>query len=58
MAIILNINTAFETASVTLSNDDKILAEEQSNSQKDHASFLEPAIKKICIDAQDLFTEY
>ena len=37
---------------MTLSNDDKILAEEQSNAQKEHASFLEPAIKKICADVK------
>ena len=48
MAIILNINTAFETALVTVSSDDEILVEAQSDSQKDHSSFLEPAIKKLC----------
>ena len=48
MAIILNINTAFETAFVSLSNNDDVINEAQSNSQKDHASFLEPAIKSIC----------
>jgi tRNA threonylcarbamoyladenosine biosynthesis protein TsaB len=52
LAIILNINTAFETASVSLTNDDEIINEAESHSQKDHASFLEPAIKKICNDAQ------
>lgn len=51
MAIILNINTAFETAIISLSMNEDILAEAQSNSQKDHASFLEPAIKKICGEA-------
>ena len=51
MASILNINTAFETASVILSVDGEIIAEEQSHSQKTHASFLEPAIKKVCSDA-------
>ncbi|MEO8711689.1 MAG: tRNA (adenosine(37)-N6)-threonylcarbamoyltransferase complex dimerization subunit type 1 TsaB [Parafilimonas sp.] len=52
MAIILTINTAFETASVILSFDGEIIAEEQSHSQKTHASFLEPAIKKVCSSAQ------
>lgn len=52
MAIILNINTAFETASVSLSNNNDIINKAESNSQKDHASFLEPAIKRICNDAQ------
>lgn len=48
MAIILHINTAGETAFVILSNDDKILSEVQSDFQKSHASFLEPAIEKAC----------
>ncbi len=52
MAIILNINTAFETASVILSNNEEIIMEVQSSSQKEHASFLEPAIKKLCNSAQ------
>jgi tRNA threonylcarbamoyladenosine biosynthesis protein TsaB len=52
LAIILNINTAFETAFVSLTNNDEIINEAQSNFQKDHASFLEPAIKSICNDAQ------
>ncbi len=48
MTTILNINTAFETASVNLSVDEEILVEAENNSQKDHASFLEPAVRKIC----------
>ena len=48
MALILTINTAFETAYIILSRNKEIIAEAQSSSQKDHASFLEPAIKKIC----------
>lgn len=51
MAIILHINTAFETASVFLSVDEKIKSVLKNNSPKDHASFLEPAIKKICDEA-------
>jgi tRNA threonylcarbamoyladenosine biosynthesis protein TsaB len=49
---LLNINTAFEKASVNLSTGEKIMAEAESHSQKDHASFLEPAIKKICNQAE------
>lgn len=52
MGIILNINTAFETAFITLSCNEEILREEQSNSQKNHAAFLEVAIKKVCDAAQ------
>jgi tRNA threonylcarbamoyladenosine biosynthesis protein TsaB len=48
LATVLNINTAFETASVILSSDNEIILETQSHSQKDHASFLEPAIKGLC----------
>lgn len=48
MPTILNINTAFETASVSLSTGEEIIVEAENNSQKDHASFLEPAVKKIC----------
>jgi len=48
LALILTINTAFETAYIILSRNKEIIAEAQSSSQKDHASFLEPAIKKIC----------
>ena len=55
MPLILNINTAFETASVNLSSGDEIKFELQSSSQKDHASFLEPAIKEICTGAKISF---
>ncbi len=51
MALILSINTAFETASVILSAGEDILLEMQHASQKDHASFLEPAIKSVAIRA-------
>ena len=51
MAIILNINTAFETASVFLSRDESVISSAKNNSPKDQASFLEPAIKKICAEA-------
>lgn len=51
MSFILTINTAFETASVILSKGEELLFELQSSSQKDHASFLEPAIKTVCAQA-------
>ena len=47
MPLILNIDTATEYASVCLSNDGKLLAIENSVDQKNHASFIQPAIKKI-----------
>ena len=52
MALLLHINSAFDTASVILSSDDEIIFEAENNFQKDHASFLEPAIKRICDAAQ------
>ena len=47
MAIILHIDTATEFASVCLSDKLNILAFEANIEQKNHASFLQPAIKKI-----------
>jgi tRNA threonylcarbamoyladenosine biosynthesis protein TsaB len=47
MALILNIDTATEYASVCLSENETILAMEESIDQKNHASFLQPAIQKI-----------
>ena len=51
MSFILTINTAFETASVILSKGEEPLFELQSSSQKDHASFLEPAVETVCAQA-------
>jgi len=47
LAIILNINTAFETASIILSSNNEIILEAQSSSQKEQASFMEPAIQEL-----------
>ncbi|MFT4152504.1 tRNA (adenosine(37)-N6)-threonylcarbamoyltransferase complex dimerization subunit type 1 TsaB [Parafilimonas sp.] len=51
MALILHINTAFDTASVMLSSGTDILYELQNASPKGHASFLEPAIKSVLEEA-------
>jgi tRNA threonylcarbamoyladenosine biosynthesis protein TsaB len=51
LANILIINSALETASVILSRDGEIVAELQNHSQKDHTSFLEPAIQQVCSTA-------
>lgn len=48
MSKILNINTAFETASVFVSLNEEIIALKESQDQKAHASFIEPAIKVVC----------
>ena len=47
MALLLNIDTATEQASVCLGMDANILAIEQAQGQKTHASFIQPAIQKV-----------
>jgi|JI6StandDraft_1071083.scaffolds.fasta_scaffold11859_7 tRNA threonylcarbamoyladenosine biosynthesis protein TsaB len=47
MSLILNIDTATETASVCIANDTNIIGQEVNEIQKDHASFLHKAIKKL-----------
>lgn len=47
MALLLHIDTATEQAGVYLSENNKLIAEEKSFEQKNHASFLQPAIQKI-----------
>jgi len=47
MALILNIDTAVETASICLAKDGEALSMAKDESQKDHASWLHVAIKEI-----------
>ena len=47
MALILNIDTAIDTASVCLADDGRILSIEKNEKRKDHATWLHPAIKEI-----------
>jgi tRNA threonylcarbamoyladenosine biosynthesis protein TsaB len=47
MPLLLNIDTSTEHASVCISNDTTVLAMEQNSEQKNHATFIQPAIKKI-----------
>lgn len=47
MALILNIDTATEHASVCLSKDATALSIQENPNQKDHASFVQPAIAKL-----------
>jgi tRNA threonylcarbamoyladenosine biosynthesis protein TsaB len=51
MALLLNIDTALETASVSLAEDGKVLQGAVNESQKDHAAWLQPAIKKLFTEA-------
>ena len=47
MALLLNIDTAVEAASVCLAKDGKVLAVSKNEKQKDHAAWLHVAIKEI-----------
>lgn len=47
MALILNIDTATESATISISEKDKVIDFITNNNQKDHASFLQPAIKTL-----------
>ena len=45
MALILNIDTAVDVASICLAKDEAVLSIAKNESQKDHASWLHIAIK-------------
>ena len=47
MALLLNIDTAVEAASVCLAKDSKVLAISINEKQKDHAAWLHVAVKEI-----------
>lgn len=47
MNLILNIDTALETASICLAQNGQPIAFSSNHSQKDHASWLHPAINKL-----------
>ena len=47
MALILNIDTAVDVASICLAKDGKVLSIAKNETQKDHASWLHIAIKEI-----------
>jgi tRNA threonylcarbamoyladenosine biosynthesis protein TsaB len=47
MALILNIDTSMETAGVCLSKEGSTLALAENNRQKDHSSWLHPAILQL-----------
>ena len=48
MALLLNIDTAFATACVCVSHSGEVVSVERNHEQKDHASFLQPAIQRAC----------
>ena len=47
MSLILNIDTALETASVCLANDDEVLQLSVNENQKDHAAWLHTAVTEL-----------
>ena len=51
MALLLNIDTATEQASVCLSDGAVVLAEAYNTDQKSHASFLQPAIQQLVTES-------
>jgi tRNA threonylcarbamoyladenosine biosynthesis protein TsaB len=51
MIHLLHINTALDDAYVALSKDDTLLASRENGVQKEHGSFLQPAIKSILQEA-------
>lgn len=48
MALLLNIDTALQEASVSISENDVVLALEKNENQQNHTSFVQPAIKSLC----------
>ncbi len=51
MALLLNIDTATETALISVSENATVIAHVANEHQKDHASFLHPAIKTMLQNA-------
>jgi tRNA threonylcarbamoyladenosine biosynthesis protein TsaB len=47
MALLLNIDTATEIASISISENEEVIGSAINLDQKDHASFLQPAIKDL-----------
>lgn len=47
MNLILQINTALDTASISLAQNGNVIAESQNNTQKEHASFLQIGIREM-----------
>lgn len=52
MSLILHIQTALETAMTGISAAGRLLATRENHAQKEHASFLQPAIRDICAEQQ------
>lgn len=51
MALILNIDTSTESASIALAHDEQLLGLSRNNQQKDHAGWIQEAIQNLLKDA-------
>jgi tRNA threonylcarbamoyladenosine biosynthesis protein TsaB len=51
MSLILHIQTALETAMAGIATGGALLATRENPAQKEHASFLQPAIRDLCAEA-------
>jgi tRNA threonylcarbamoyladenosine biosynthesis protein TsaB len=52
MALILNIETAIETASISLAQDGRVILSATNESKKDHAAWIQPAIRLLMKDSE------
>src|ERR1700761_8249865 len=57
MSLILNIDTATETAHLSIAKNGTVLQQLFNEDQKGHAAFLQPAIKKILAEQSLLINE-
>lgn len=57
MSLILNIDTALETAFACIARDGKIISQTENSQQKDHASWLHMAVNTILNDAGKEITD-
>ena len=57
MSCLLTIDTSLETALLCISRDGELLKSSSNHSQKDHASWLQPALEKLLQDAGISFSD-
>jgi tRNA threonylcarbamoyladenosine biosynthesis protein TsaB len=57
MALILNIDTATAKGGVCLSEDGKLLALAENSEQKDHASWLHPAVNRLLLETGHILSD-
>lgn len=50
MSLILNIDTATEIATISIAENGVVIGSVENRDQKDHASFLQPAIKRLLLE--------